>query len=178
MITLKQLQTLFPHSISKCSVFLDPINQTLQKFLINTPARQAAFLAQIGHESGGLIYTKEIWGPTSAQMSYEGRKDLGNSQPGDGKKYMGRGLIQITGRTNYDKVGKALGIDLISNPVLLEQPLAAALSAGWFWQTHGLNDLADKGDFIGITKRINGGTNGLADRQALYAKAKQILGVK
>jgi putative chitinase len=178
MISINQLQALFPHSISKCSIFLDPINQTFQKFLINTPERQSAFLAQVGHESGGLIYTKEIWGPTTAQMSYEGRKDLGNTVTGDGKKYMGRGLIQITGRANYDKVGKALGVDLINNPVLLEQPLAAALSAGWFWQTHGLNDLADKGDFIGITKRINGGTNGLADRQALYAKAKQILGVK
>jgi putative chitinase len=178
MISINQLQTLFPHSISKCSIFLDPINQTFQKFLINTPERQSAFLAQIGHESGGLIYTKEIWGPTTAQMRYEERKDLGNTVAGDGKKFMGRGLIQITGRANYDKVGKALGIDLISNPVLLEQPLTASLSAGWFWKTHGLNELADKGDFIGITKRINGGTNGLADRQALYAKAKQIFGVK
>jgi putative chitinase len=144
---------------------------------IGTPARQAAFLAQVGHESGRLGYVKELWGPTDAQRRYEGRNDLGNTQTGDGFKYRGRGLIQITGRANYSTAADALNEPLIDFPEILEQPDIAALSAAWFWNSHGLNALADAGSFETITRRINGGTNGLADRKVLWASAKIALGV-
>ncbi len=118
---------------------------------------------------------KEIWGPTAAQTRYEGRADLGNTQPGDGSKFRGRGLIQITGRANYAACGEALGLDLINQPTLLELPQHAAMSAAWFWSMKDLNTLADKGDFVKITRRINGGLNGQADRQGLYDKALKVL---
>ena len=137
--------------------------------------RVAAFIAQIGHESGQLKYVKEIWGPTAAQAKYEGRKDLGNTVAGDGSKYRGRGLIQITGRDNYIACGEGLGLDLIKQPELLEKPQHACMSAAWFWATKGLSTLADAGQFDKITQRINGGQNGAADRQALYARALKVL---
>ena len=115
--------------------------------------RVAAFIAQIGHESGQLRYVKEIWGPTAAQMRYEGRADLGNTQPGDGSKYRGRGLIQITGRANYKACGEALGLDLINHPELLEKPQHACMSAAWFWATKGLSPLDDEGGLEGLTER-------------------------
>ncbi|RML20109.1 Prophage PssSM-02, lytic enzyme, partial [Pseudomonas syringae pv. lapsa] len=102
-------------------------------------------------------------------------KDLGNTVAGDGSKYRGRGLIQVTGRANYEECGEALGLDLIDHPELLELPQHAAMSAAWFWHRAALNTLADMGDLLTITKRINGGTNGLADRQALYARALEVL---
>jgi putative chitinase len=145
-------------------------------YAIDSPARQAAFLAQIGHESGGLIYVRELWGPTPSQEGYEGRADLGNTEPGDGFRYRGRGLIQVTGRANYATCGAALNLPLIDSPELLEQASNAAQSAAWFWNSHGLNDLADTGDFNTITRRINGGLNGLANRLALYATCKAALG--
>lgn len=147
------------------------------KYVINTPRRIAAFLAQIGHESGGLIYVRELWGPTPAQVGYEGRADLGNTQPGDGKKFMGRGLLQITGRRNYQLASIGLDLDLITHPELLEQPANAALSAAWWWSNHYLNGYADLGHFERITKIINGGTNGAADRLALYDAGKKALGI-
>jgi len=150
------------------------IEAAMTEFEINTPARQAAFLAQIGHESGGLHWATEIWGPTSAQLRYEGRKDLGNTEPGDGYKFKGRGLIQTTGRANYTATGEALGVYLLSDPTLLALPELAARSAGWYWQSRGLNELADVGDFRRITLRINGGTNGMADRVALHEAAKAV----
>uniref|UniRef100_UPI000641983E glycoside hydrolase family 19 protein n=1 Tax=Pseudomonas lundensis TaxID=86185 RepID=UPI000641983E len=137
--------------------------------------RVAAFIAQIGHESGQLKYVKEIWGPTTAQARYEGRADLGNTRPGDGSKYRGRGLIQITGRANYKACGEALDLDLINQPELLEKPQQACMSAAWFWASRGLNTLADAGQFDKITQRINGGQNGAVDRQALYARALKVL---
>ena len=151
------------------------ISAAMAEFGITTPIRQAAFLAQIGHESEGLRCTTEIWGPTPQQRGYEGRADLGNNQPGDGSRYRGRGLIQTTGKANYLSVGQALGVDLVANPQLLQQQPLAARSAGWFWAKHGLNELADAGEFITITRKINGGTNGLAHRQVLYAAAKIVL---
>ncbi len=160
----------------RAEAWAQPITDAMEEYEINTPARQAAFLAQIGHESGRLRYVREIWGPTDAQKRYEGRQDLGNTQPGDGKRFMGRGLIQVTGRANYTRVAAALGIpDLLDKPEQLEQPEHAVRSAGWFWKTHGLNELADAGDFIRITRRINGGVNGLPDRQALLASATEAL---
>jgi putative chitinase len=158
-------------SIDLADKFLDAINDSIEEFDINTPVRQSAFLSQIGHESGGLRYVKELWGPTEAQKKYENRLDLGNIIPGDGKRYRGRGLIQITGRDNYIECGNALCLPLEDFPELLEEPKNAARSAAWFWKTHGLNELADSGEFTMITRRINGGLNGLAQRQALWKSA-------
>lgn len=104
-----------------------------------------------------------------------GRKNLGNFVHGDGWRYRGRGLKQLTGRANYDRCGAAIGEDLLSYPDRLLLPVNAALSAGWFWRTNGLNDLADRGDVPGMTRRINGGTNGLEERQALYSQAIGVL---
>lgn len=163
--------------VSHASLWLEPIIDAMGEFAINTPVRQAAFLAQVGHETGGLRWVVERWGPTPAQARYEGRKDLGNVHPGDGYKFRGRGLIQITGRDNYEAAAKALGYDVVDDPDALAEPDFAAASAAWWWAEHGLNKLADEGAFIAITRRINGGTNGLEDRQALWAKAKKALGV-
>lgn len=161
--------------VSRTQNWVDPISAAMALWGIDSDARQAAFIAQIGHESGRLVYVRELWGPTPAQSRYEGRADLGNTQPGDGKRFMGRGLIQITGRANYQRVSDALGADFVASPELLETPTNAALSAAWFWSTHGLNELADAGDFRTITVRINGGMNGYADRLALLALAKSAL---
>ena len=143
----------------------------MDEFEINTVERQSMFLAQIAHESGGLRYVREL----ATGEAYDGRLDLGNTEPGDGARYKGRGLIQITGRANYRDCGSALGVDLIGNPELLESPEFACRSAAWFWKNHGLNELADKGDFKLITKRINGGYNGMADRETYLAKAQEVL---
>jgi putative chitinase len=143
----------------------------MQKGAINTPLRQAHFLAQVGHESGELRYTQEL----ASGTAYEGRKDLGNTQPGDGVRFKGRGLIQLTGRANYTAFGKVCGQDLLTNPALLAVTPLAVDVAVWFWTQHGLNVLADKDDVVTITRRINGGTNGLANRQALLARAKWFL---
>lgn len=155
--------------------FAPLIDRVMQEFEINTKQRQAMFLAQIGHESGGLKWTREIWGPTPAQSRYEGRADLGNTQAGDGSKFRGRGLLQVTGRANYKRVGDALGVDLVEYPELLEQPDLAAKSAAYFWSSHGLNEIADAGDFEKVTRRINGGLNGYAERLALYKKATEAI---
>ena len=174
-ITAQQLLQILPNAGQKAGVFAPVLNTAMSKYQIVTPLRIAAFIAQVGHESGQLRYVREIWGPTPQQLGYEGRKDLGNTVPGDGSKYRGRGLIQITGRANYAECAEALGLDLISHPELLELAQYAAMSAAWFWGKTGLNTLADKSEFVTITRRINGGTNGLADRQALYARALEVL---
>lgn len=155
-----------------------PLTVAMAAYEIGTPARQAAFLAQVGHESGGLRYSREVWGPTPAQRKYEGRADLGNTQPGDGSRFRGRGLIQITGRANYRACSVALFGDpdrLLFAPEVLERPDFAALSAGWFWDAHNLNQWADLGNFEILTRRINGGLNGYADRHARYVAALQCL---
>ncbi|MDY7806699.1 glycoside hydrolase family 19 protein [Burkholderia stagnalis] len=154
-----------------------PLTEAMSEYDIASSVRQAAFLAQVSHESGHLVYVREIWGPTAAQLRYEGRSDLGNVQPGDGERFLGRGLIQITGRTNYESAASALNLPLLDNPALLEAPVNAARSAAWFWQVHGLNALADTGDFMSITRRINGGLTGMDDRLMLWASAKNALGV-
>ena len=159
----------------RATEFQSVIEAAMAEFEINTPDRQAAFLAQVGHESGGLHWLVEIWGPTIAQTHYEGRADLGNTEPGDGFKFRGRGLIQITGRANFQAAGDALGVDLVAEPEQLSTPELAARSAAWFWTEHGLNELADVGDFMRITRRINGGTNGFDERLALYDAAKVVL---
>jgi len=151
------------------------LNAAMAEFGIDTPIRRAAFLAQVLHESGLLRWVTEIWGPTPAQSRYEGRKDLGNVRPGDGIRFKGRGLIQTTGRDNYNTTGRALGVDLLTSPEILAEPAWAARSAAWYWQSRKLNALADSGDFLALTRRINGGTNGLADRMALHSAATEAL---
>jgi putative chitinase len=163
--------------IDRARTFAPFITAAMQEFEIDTPVQQAAFLAQVGHESGGLRYTVELWDPTPAQATYEGRVDLGNTHPGDGFRYRGRGLIMVTGRANYARAGFALGADLETFPDLLAEPGMAARSAGCFWRDHNLNAIADVGDFVRLTRKINGGTNGLANRQRLWAGAKLALGV-
>ena len=174
-ITQQQLLQILPNAGPVASVFVPVLNAAMVRYQIIGSKRVAAFIAQIGHESGQLKYVKEIWGPTAAQARYEGRKDLGNTVTGDGSKYRGRGLIQITGRANYMACREALGIDLIKQPELLEKPQHACMSAAWFWASRGLNTLADAGRFDQITQRINGGQNGAEDRQALYARALKVL---
>ena len=174
-ITEKQLLQILPNSGRQAGVFVSVLNTAMSKYGIVTVPRIAAFIAQVGHESGQLRYVREIWGPTAQQAGYEGRGDLGNTVRGDGSKFRGRGLIQITGRANYAACGEALAMDLLSHPELLEQPQHAAMSAAWFWSVKGLNDLADRDQFLTITRRINGGLTGVDDRIALWKTALKVL---
>ncbi len=180
-ITEQQLLQILPNARRQAGVFVPALNAAMSKYGIITRLRIAAFIAQIGHESGQLQYVREL-GSDQYLSKYDTgplAKRLGNTPEadGDGQKYRGRGLIQVTGRANYEACSEALFSDarLLNTPELLETPVYAALSAGWFWQRAGLNTLADKGDFLTITKRINGGTNGLADREALYERALKVL---
>lgn len=170
-ISLATLAMIMPAAGPRCLKFHVHLNEAMDEFGIHTMERKRSFLAQIAHESGQLHYLQEI----ASGIRYEGRKDLGNTQPGDGVKFKGRGLIQITGRANYTACMLALDIDCVEHPELLEQPRHAARSAGWFWKTHGLNELADLGDQVKVTKRINGGTNGLAERLAFFAAASRVI---
>jgi len=141
---------------------------------INTPLRMAHFLAQVGHESGDLLYSEEL----ASGEAYEGRTDLGNTQTGDGVRFKGRGLIQLTGRSNYVAYGTARGRDFVTgnnNLLLATDPNLAVDVSCWFWVTHGLNALADADNLNAITRRINGGLNGLADRAAHLQRAKCLL---
>jgi sialidase-1 len=160
-LTEAQLRAIMPRlTKERAAEFLGPLNRAMSKGEIDTPLRRAAFLAQLAHESGELRYMEEI----ASGEAYEGRKDLGNTEPGDGKRYKGRGPIQLTGRFNYRKAGEALGLDLEGKPELAASPEVGCLVAGWFWQTRRLNALADDGAFREITRRINGGFRGLDQR--------------
>lgn len=172
-MTPDELARILPYSAKRATVFAEPLTQAMSEFHIDTPLRQAAFLAQVGHESGSLRYVVEI----ADGSAYEGRKDLGNTYPGDGPRYRGRGLLQITGRANYLSCGAALGLPLIFNPELLELPTNAARSAGWYWATRSLNKYADSDKFGSLTKAINGGHNGLDDRIQLWLNARKVLGL-
>ncbi|WP_448561133.1 glycoside hydrolase family 19 protein [Trichothermofontia sp.] len=160
---------------SRIEALTPGVNQTFEQYQINTRLRMAHFLAQVMHESGGFRWLREIWGPTDAQRRYEGRRDLGNTQPGDGKRFMGRGLIQLTGRANYAAFSKDLGIDFVANPTLVEQPPYAVIVAGWYWDRRKLNTWADRDDLEGVTYRVNGGYNGLEDRRRYLNRAKAVL---
>lgn len=133
--------------------------------------RLAHFLAQLMHESANFLYMEEI----ASGAAYEGREDLGNTQPGDGKRYKGRGPIQVTGRANYRRYGRLLGIDLESNPTLASDPSIGFLVSLTYWDDKRLNELADRDDIKTITQKINGGFNGLADRRAKFAQVKSWL---
>lgn len=180
MITDTQLIGVMPHlPAPKAQLYLPHLNAAMAASGVDTMLRTAAFVAQLAHESGEFRFMEEIWGPTDAQRRYEPPSDLarrlGNTEPGDGKRFKGRGPIQITGRFNYKKYGDLLGVDLVDQPELAAQPDWAFATAGLFWKSNGLNELADAEDFVTITKRINGGTNGLADRQMYYERAKKVL---
>jgi predicted chitinase len=185
MLTTEQLQSIMPRlPAAKNSQFLPPLTAAMKEFAIEAPARAAAFLAQLAHESGQFRFMEEIWGPTDAQRRYEPvttlSQNLGNTEPGDGKRFKGRGPIQLTGRANYKRFGDMLNVDLVADPLRAATPDVAFRVAGLYWSKKGLNELADKATdeaFVEITRRINGGTNGLADRQAFYSVARNVLGV-
>jgi predicted chitinase len=146
------------------------LGQAFYDFAATTRTRAAAAVAQLAHESAGFVYREEI----ASGAAYEGRRDLGNTHPGDGRRFKGRTYIQITGRSNYAAVSRALGHDFVAHPATLAEPAFAAKGAMWWWKTHGCNELADRGDFVALTRRINGGTNGLASRRAYYRRARLV----
>lgn len=139
--------------------------------ILETGLRLAHFMAQVAHESGGFRYMEEI----ASGQAYEGRADLGNTQPGDGRRYKGRGPIQLTGRANYRSYGRALGMDFESHPEIVAFPSIGLLAGCLYWDRNDLNVRADADDLLGITKRINGGTNGLDDRRAKLQTAKGLI---
>ena len=180
-----------------------PLNEAFAKYDINTPTRQAYFIGQCAHESNNFTRLEEGLNYSAARLMavwpsrfpniavanqyannpeklanyvYAGRLGNGNEESGDGWRYHGRGVIQLTGKDNYANCGSGLGVDLLSNPNLLIDPKYAVLSAGWFWNKKGLNALADAKDYDTMTKRINGGLLGLDDRKAKIAKALDVLG--
>lgn len=167
------LLVIMPYAGTRVQAFYPAIMAAVSEYTITTPRRLAAFIAQVAHESGELRYTEEL----ADGKAYEGRADLGNTEPGDGELFKGRGLIQITGRANYQKLSDAWGMPLILHPEILEEPESAARSAAWFWQSKGLNSLADGDKFGSITKLINGGYNGIDSRLAYWLKARTQLRV-
>ena len=184
MLTAEQLKSIMPRLTDQRRAELLPfLSSAMTEFAILTPARAAAFLAQLAHESGQFRFMEEIWGPTDAQRRYEPEtklsQALGNTDAGDGKRFKGRGPIQLTGRANYRRFGDLLNTDLIGDPARAARPDVAFRVAALFWSKKGLNQLADLATadaFKEITRRINGGYNGLADRQAYYALACTTLG--
>jgi len=185
MLTSEQLQSIMPRlSAARTSELLPFLTSAMAEFAIEAPARAAAFLAQLAQESGQFRFMEEIWGPTDAQRRYEPvtalAHQLGNVETGDGKRFKGRGPIQLTGRANYQRFGALLEVDLVAEPPRAAMPDVAFRVAGLFWSKKGLNELADLATpsaFTQITRRINGGTNGLAERQAFYAVARTVLSV-
>jgi putative chitinase len=172
-MTPQDLLSVMPTAGSKVQTFAPILTQTTQEFSIDNPERLSAFIAQLAHESGELRYMEEI----ADGGAYEGRQDLGNVNPGDGKRFKGRGPIQITGRNNYRNCGTALGLDLIQNPELLALPEHGCRAAGWFWNVHQLNVLADERSFFSISRLINGGVNGMDDRIRYWLKARKVFGL-
>ena len=172
-VTREQLLTIMPNAKSRVDQYLGYINGYAEEFGINTAIRMAHYLAQIAHESSELRYTKEI----ASGKAYEWRADLGNTHRGDGVRYKGRGLIQITGRANYQAYARYCGFDVVGSPELLERPLGAVRSSMWYWSKHGLNALADADNIKTITRKINGGYNGLADREMYLARAKKVFNI-
>ena len=171
-VTPDQLQKIVPGLSAQRAAEVAPhLNRAMAEAGIDNPQRKAAFVAQLAHESGGFKYMEEI----ASGKAYEGRRDLGNTQPGDGERFKGRGFIQVTGRANYAAASKALGEDFVKHPERAGTLENAARVAAWYWNSRGLNDKADRGDFDGITKSINGGYNGKADRDRYYSRALDAL---
>lgn len=187
MITAALIQRLgyrgMPLAVAQA--WADALNAAAARYQITTPLRLAHWLAQIMHETAGLYYRREVWGPTAAQRGYEGRRDLGNTQPGDGQRYMGRGPFQLTGRHNYRTIGQRLGLDLEGQPELAEEPVNGALIAGDYWASRGLNSRADAGGesmvetvsaAVNGRNRQTGKPNGLSDRLVRFQQAWAVLG--
>jgi len=168
------LLAIMPAASARATVYAPLLVHAMAEFGIDTPRRQAGFLAQVAHESESLRYTLEL----ASGDAYEMRLDLGNVMTGDGRKFKGRGLIQITGRDNYRKCAGDLGVNLQQYPELLEKPVLACRSAGWFWRSRSLNQYADTDQFGTLTKKINGGFNGLDNRISFWLRARETLGVK
>jgi putative chitinase len=179
-ITSQQLLQILPNAGNQADVFASALNLAMDRYQINTQLRIAAFIAQVGHESGQFRHVRELGGNQYLSKYDTGTlaKRLGNTPEadGDGQKFRGRGLIQITGYDNYLACSKSLFGDdrLLRTPELLEQAEWAAASAAWFWDSRRLNELADVGRFEAITRRINGGTNGLAEREKFYQRALKV----
>ena len=180
-LTEQQLLHIMPNARRSAGVFVPAINAAAKRWQFDRPKRMAAFLAQIGHESGQLRYVRELGGHAYLDKYDTGplAERLGNTpeDDDDGQLYLGRGLIQITGRYNYLKCSLSLFQDerLLRTPELLEQPEWAAQSAGWYWWVKELNTLADQDRFTDITRKINGGVNGLKDRRELWGRAREVL---
>lgn len=173
LISEAQLRAMMPAAGSRLDAHWPYINPALTTAAIDTPSRIAAFLAQLAHESGEYRYMEEI----ADGSAYEGRADLGNVHPGDGPWFKGHGPIQITGRTNHAACGRALGLDLLANPTLITTPRYGTASACWFWNSRQLSLLADRDWFLAITRAINGGFNGLADRLRYWNRNRMVLGL-
>lgn len=167
-----------PFAGTRAALFSEPLTNAMAEFQINTPKRQASFLAQVAHESGSLKYVREL-ADGSAYDVGELAKRLGNTpeDDGDGEFYKGHGLLELTGKDNYIACGVALGIDCGNHPELLEEPINASRSAAWFWRRAGLNELADGDKFGTVTRIINGGYNGLDDRIIHYLRIRKVLGL-
>ena len=202
IITESQLCSALGIKSDRASIWVDPLNETFARFGLVDPFHVSAFLAQIGHESARLSSVEENLNYSSngltstfpkyftheqandyarqpvkiANRVYADRMGNGDEISGDGFRYRGKGLLQVTGKENHAACGKALGLPLVDDPELLLEPINAALSAGWFWNAKKLNNLAELEDLRGITKVVNGGMNGFADRQLLYQTAKKALG--
>lgn len=202
-LTLEHLQACLPDAKkANLEKFVTGFNETFEDFEINTPKRMAMFLAQTGHESGNFATTEENLNYSAkglngifkkyfpslesaqpyerkpekiANKVYGGRMGNGAESSGEGYKYRGRGIIQLTGKDNYRNCGKALGMDLLADPDSVAKNPVAVLSAGWFWNTRKLNEWADKGDVLTVTKKINGGTIGLEDRKKHYEHIVEVL---
>lgn len=206
-LTEQQLLRILPNARPVAGVFVPALNRAMNRYRIESPVRRAAFLAQVGHESGQLRRLMENLNYSAAGLAatwpsrfrgaggqpnnlarqlerqpeaianhvYADRLGNGPAASGDGWRYRGRGLIQLTGRTNYRACGEAICADLVAHPELLEQPEWAAMSAAWFWSSNGLNELADAGRFEDITRRINGGTHGQPQRLALWRAGQEVL---
>jgi putative chitinase len=176
-MTEEQLRKIAPYaSEENVKIYTPLLNKWMPYYSINTKLRQAAFIAQILHETDCFRYTEEIASGAAYDTGRLAVK-LGNTpqKDGDGERYKGCGCIMITGRANYAAASKGLGVDFVSHPELLKEPCYAVQSACWWWTTHGLNRLADKKDFKGITKKINGGYNGYLDRVMYYRRALTVL---
>lgn len=176
MIELIELQAIVGRKDPEIEAIYPSFCMTLDSYDINTPLRIAMFCAQTIVESGGYRYLEEL----GSGDGYEGRLDLGNTEPGDGPRFKGRGIIQVTGRSNYARCSSALygaASVLLDAPEKLTEPWAAARSAGWYWDWKDLNRSADAADVMGATRKINGGLNGFSDRQKYYKRAQIVLGL-
>ena len=173
--TKEKLGVVMPRALpEKIDLLYEPLVRAMNKYAITTGLRAAHFIAQVGHETASFLYMEEI----ASGSAYEGRVDLGNTQQGDGTRFKGRGLIQLTGRTNYTAYSKDSGVDYVTNPTAVSSdPFVCVDVACWYWNRRKINELADRDDVKAVTKAVNGGFNGLDDRIDYLNRAKAVLGI-